>query len=139
MNRTTVLFRILSYLLSSNPSFNSRLIIIVCFTLNYLNGIHRTGRKTIPQTITVIIFDKSCFTINHCDCILMARIGTRTTTITLFLVYMNYLAYHINPHFCTHFFAYQVCVKCAQTQILCVKNLAYMDFSHFFPFLKHNN
>ena len=33
--------------------------------------------------------------------------------------------------------AYRVCVKCAQTQISCVKNLSYMDFSHDTSFLSN--
>ena len=36
---------------------------------------------------------------------------------------------HINPHFYT-LFTYQICVKCAQTQILCVKNIIFHTILH---------
>ena len=59
-----------------------------------MNGIHRTGRQAVAQTITVIIPEKLRFSVHHADGSLVTGSGTGTTAITFLFINLNNSSYH---------------------------------------------
>ena len=88
--------------------------------LLYLHCIFRL--QLYEKIRTSYLLTESCRHLgkNFCLAIMLLTYLLVSTDHAVMSSYYNYT--HVNPHFCTHFLAYQVCVKCAQTQILCVKN-----------------
>ena len=71
------------------------LFVIGCrFTLYKVDGVHRTGRKTIPESVTEIVTHELCLTVNDSDSPLMTSLCSKTAAVAFFFVYLNNFAYH---------------------------------------------
>src|SRR5699024_10586995 len=58
------------------------------------DGVHGTGRQTVPQTIAVIIPQQFCLSIHHADGTLMTGGSTGAAAVTFLFINLNNSSYH---------------------------------------------
>ena len=59
--------------------------------------VHRTGRKTIPQTVAVVLVYQFCFPVYHFDSSLVTGFGAKATTIAERFVDFDDFSDHNDP------------------------------------------
>ena len=83
----TIVLRLIRFL--QLTGFNRLGIIGGSFPLFKGNGACRTVGQTVPKTVTEVLSDEFCLSVDDIDSTLMAGLGAESAAVALFFVYMD--------------------------------------------------